>query len=88
MVKRLEKAQIIQKQNFDRRRKEARILKVGDMVLAKISSIVSSGNNRKLLTKYKGPFRVVQVLENDRYKEKNMVKDGKRRKNYEGIYGI
>lgn len=65
---RVESQQIKQKTNFDKRRKVAHTYKIGDLVRVEreIGSNVP-GQSRKLMPKCSGPYRVVNVLENDRY---------------------
>lgn len=48
------------------KRKEPTIYKVNDCVVIKNYDI-HSGYNRKLLPKYKGPYVIKKVLDNDRY---------------------
>ena len=74
-----------QKKIFDEKRKEARTYVIGDLVLAKISSIVTRVESKKLRAAYKGPLSVIEVLENDRYKLKNVLGIMANRK-YEGVY--
>ena len=54
MVVRIKKMQEKQKEHFDKRRKEAKIYTEGDLVLVKISSIVTNGQGRRLKERYKG----------------------------------
>ena len=64
----IRKAQEAQKTQFDKHRKEAKQFKTGDLVLERISSVVAGGKSRNLRSKYKGPFRVKEVLPHDQYK--------------------
>ncbi|KAG7297976.1 hypothetical protein JYU34_018736 [Plutella xylostella] len=63
----IEKDQTLQKQNFDKHRKRARIYKEGDLVKILKPTPSNDGKSKKLMPKYSGPFRVTKVLENDRY---------------------
>ena len=66
----LTKASAAMKARYDKRRKVATSYKVGDLVLWRNAPTCSgdSGVNRKLLSKYGGPYRVARVLGNDRYR--------------------
>lgn len=57
-----------QKQAFDSKRKEARKYNLGDLVVIKIPSQSNEGQSTKLLSLYKGPFQVTEVIGHDRYK--------------------
>jgi transposase InsO family protein len=61
-----------QKERYDRSRREADRYEVGDLVLVSITSEVATGSSRKLLPKFKGPFRVTRVLFNDRYEVEDL----------------
>lgn len=60
-----------QKKVFDKKRKAARIYKVGDQVLI-LMNRNAEGQSRKLNTKYAGPMVVAEVLPNDRYRVKDL----------------
>ncbi|XP_028161769.1 uncharacterized protein LOC114353845 [Ostrinia furnacalis] len=63
----IEKGQHINKERFDKHRKEARKYKVGDLVRVERDLPGQPGQSKKLLVKCSGPYRVSKVLENDRY---------------------
>lgn len=67
-----------QKERYDRTRKEARQYGEGDLVLVLITSEPATGVSKKLLPKYKGPFRISKVLLNDRYEVEDL-REGSRR---------
>lgn len=80
-----------QKEVFDKKRKEPEKFVVGDMVLTRISSIPSTNNqSKKLLEKFKGPFKITEVLPNDRYKVREDIHAtrSKSKVPYEGIYCV
>lgn len=52
---------------FNAKRKSPNVYKVGDMVLIKAEH-PATGTSRKLLPRYRGPYKVDTVLPNDRYK--------------------
>jgi transposase InsO family protein len=56
-----------QKQYYDKHRREADKYSKDDLVLVLITSTQNSGSSKKLLPKFRGPFRVVAALFNDRY---------------------
>lgn len=56
-----------QKDRFDRVRKEARKYKEGDLVRIERKITGNHGKSKKLLPKLQGPYRVVKILDNDRY---------------------
>lgn len=69
-----------QKARYDKHRREAERFQVGDLVRVLITSYANTGVSKKLLPKFKGPFRVVKVLFNDRY-ELEDLREGARRRN-------
>lgn len=65
---RIDKEQEKQKLYFDKGRKPARIYKKGELVKIAKTAFQNDGKSTKLLPNYEGPFKVVHVLGNDRYK--------------------
>lgn len=64
----LDKSQNYNKSKFDEKRTRATKLKVGDITL-----ISQEGRrNKKLSKRFKGPYKVVNVLPNDRYELENV----------------
>lgn len=80
--------QLQQKTQFDLHRAKSLNLSVGELVLVKISSIVSTGTSRKLVPKWKGPFKVSKVLENDRYEVVDIPGSRRSRIPYSGVYAV
>lgn len=77
-----------QKQYFDTKRFAAPIYKIGDLVMLKITSTSATGNSQKLVAKWRGPFRVSRVLENDRYEVRDIKGMQRSQIPYCGIAGI
>lgn len=59
-------SQTANKVYYDKTRRESTKYKIGDYVLIK-NVDTSSGTNKKLLPKFRGPYEVKKVLEHDRY---------------------
>ena len=83
MVKWIEAVQRNQKEYFDAKRAKPRQFNLGDLVLVKISSIVTTGQGRRLRDRYKDIYKMIEKLSADRYKGKNI-----RGRKYEGVYAI
>lgn len=75
-----------QKKRFDSLRAKPIAWSIGDLVLVQISSIVTSGSSRKLVPKWKGPFRISQILDNDRYQVNEIAGSTRSRVPYTGVY--
>lgn len=69
---RIEKNQQKDKQRFDRRRLPPKRYNDGDLVMVKRTDSLSTGSSRKLHPIFKGPFKVIKVLANDRYRVQNL----------------
>lgn len=82
----VESTQQRQKANFDLHRANPKPFGVGDLVLVKISSIVSTGKSRKLVPKWKGPFKISKILESDRYEVNDIPGSSRSRVPYTGVY--
>ncbi|CAK9814127.1 Pro-Pol polyprotein [Anthophora plagiata] len=74
----ISKEQKRQKERYDRTRREARRYTVDELVLVQVTSDPSTGGSRKLLPKYKGPFRIRTILPNDRYEVEDLREGVKR----------
>jgi transposase InsO family protein len=59
--------QAVQKTRFDARRGKARDYQTGDLVTVVKTDFPATGESRKLLPKFKGPYRITAKLPNDRY---------------------
>lgn len=64
----IDREQIIQKNNYDKGRRPARIYKNGELVKITKTAFQNDGKSTKLLPSYEGPYKVVKVMGNDRYK--------------------
>ncbi|KAK9720036.1 hypothetical protein QE152_g22341 [Popillia japonica] len=62
----MEKVQRYNKAYYDRAHKPPHTYQLGDYVLVK-NIDTTPGTNKKLLPKYRGPYEVKKILENDRY---------------------
>ena len=76
--KHITQEQKTQKERYDRTRKEARKYNEDELVLVRITSDPSTGSSKKLLPKYKGPFRIRAVLPNDHYDVEDLREGVKR----------
>ncbi|CAG9089257.1 unnamed protein product [Plutella xylostella] len=65
---RIEENQVRQKKYYDQNRKPARTYKEGDLVKITKVAFNNDGKSRKLLPSYIGPYRMVKILGNDRYR--------------------
>lgn len=65
---RIDAAQDAQKQYHDRGKRPARVYHNGDLVKITKVAFQNQGKSTKLMPSYEGPFKVVKVLGNDRYK--------------------
>ncbi|KAL4702414.1 hypothetical protein ACJJTC_003396 [Scirpophaga incertulas] len=75
----IETKQAKEKCQFDKKRCEAIKFQVGDLVRVE-RQIPSTGQSRKLVPKFQGPYRITDVLEHDRYRIENtpITKKGNR----------
>lgn len=65
---RIDKAQEAQKSYYDKNRHPAHLYNLGDLVKITKVAFHNDGKSTKLLPSYEGPYRVVKVIGNDRYK--------------------
>lgn len=82
----IEKNQSEQKKRFDKSRKKV-LLKVGDLVRVE-REIPSTGKSRKLVPKLRGPYRIVEVFDNDRYKIEDTPLSRKGNRNFTGVFSV
>lgn len=66
--KAIDKDQEKQKQRYDKGRKPARVYAEGELVKITKTTFVNDGKSKKLHPTYVGPYRVVSILGNDRYR--------------------
>lgn len=65
---RLDHEQEKQKINYDKGRRPARLYSEGDLIKLTKTTFNNDGKSKKLLPSYVGPYRVVEILGNDRYR--------------------
>lgn len=65
-MSRITARQQVQKNYFDEKRRKPTEYQVGDMVLVE-RDLTAMGHSRKLKSRFKGPFMVIKILDNDRY---------------------
>ncbi|CAH0731526.1 unnamed protein product, partial [Brenthis ino] len=75
-----------QKQRFDKIRKEV-TYNIGDLVRIE-REISSTGNSRKLIPKLRGPYRIKEVLDNDRYVVEDTPLSRKGNRNFSSIFSV
>lgn len=81
-------SQAKQKERFDRNRSKPRTFAIGDLVRVE-RNILCPGKSKKLISKCFGPYRVTEVLQNDRYKVEDTPLTKKRGKAcYKGIHPV
>lgn len=56
-----------QKRQFDKKRSKSISYQTGDLVMVAKTDFPATGESKKLLPKFKGPYRIVAKLPNDRY---------------------
>lgn len=75
-----------QKKRFDKKRKVVKY-NVGELVRVE-REIQSSGKSRKLVPKLRGPYRITEVLDNDRYRIQDTPLSKKGNKSFSGIFSV
>lgn len=73
------------KQIYDKRHKKSHQYKIGDYVMIK-NVITTPGTNTKLLPKYKGPYVIDSILDNDRYIIKHIEGFQINQKPFSGVF--
>ncbi|CAH2083323.1 unnamed protein product [Euphydryas editha] len=85
--KRIETQQLKDAHRFNKSRKESRKYKVGDLVRI-VRQVPHDGQSQKLVVRYQGPYRVIKVLEHDRYVVEDTPLSRKGGRRYEGIVAV
>lgn len=67
VTNKIKNKQIEAKYRFDKKRRPPATFKENDLVMVRKTDTGSTVGPKKLLPKFKGPFRVIKCLENDRY---------------------
>lgn len=75
-----------QKDRFDKVRKEVKF-NIGDLVRVE-REIPSTGSSRKLIPKLRGPYRIKEVLDNDRYVIEDTPLTRGSKRNFSGIFSV
>lgn len=81
----IETAQQKQKLNYDSSRAPAAVYSEGDLIKITRTNFYNKGNSTKLLSKFIGPYRIVKILGNDRYKISAIPGFDKKRKLFETV---
>ncbi|GLV33504.1 hypothetical protein CBL_20236 [Carabus blaptoides fortunei] len=71
---------------YDRKRTNPSTFREGDTVLVE-KPVQATGGSKKLAPIYDGPMKVIEVLENDRYRVKDTRK-GYRKQKYEAVFAV
>lgn len=64
--------QMAQKERFDKIRAKSKQYQEGEVIMVLRTDYPATGSSRKLLSKFKEPFRINQVLYNDRYEVEDL----------------
>lgn len=80
--------QVDQKQRFDQRRTKDQPYAEGDLVLIGITSTPATGSSKKLLARWRGPFRITKVLGRDRFEISDIPGSSRTKLQYTGVAGI
>ncbi|VEN34297.1 unnamed protein product [Callosobruchus maculatus] len=72
---------------FDKHRLPPKIFSVGDLVLTKVTSFPANSESKKLLPKYRGPFKLVEVLPSDRYQVRKDIYSQRSSRPCEAVVG-
>lgn len=87
MAANAERYQTEQRRRYDQKRTRAQPYHVGDLVLARITSLPATGHSQKLSPKWRGPFKVTKVAGNDRYEICDIPGSSRSRLRYNGVAG-
>jgi transposase InsO family protein len=80
--------QAAQKLQFDSKRALSRSYSEGDLVMTKIVSHPATGQSKKLLPKWRGPFRITEVLPNERYRVEDIPGARRTKFRYRGVAAV
>lgn len=84
-AKNLEQNRVKQDLAFNKKRGPPKYFSVGDLVVTRTNSFPANQESKKLLPKFRGPFKVIEVLPNDRYRVKEDLHTERSSRPYEGI---
>lgn len=80
----IEKSQKAMKTYYDNHKAPTKFFKLGDLVMVPNHHLPATGKSKKLLPKFRGPFKISAVLKNDRYEISSIEGYSKRR--YKSVY--
>lgn len=86
-TKRIELQQQKDVERYNKHRKLGKKYKVGDLVRIE-RQVPHDGQSQKLVVKYQGPYRVIKILEHDRFVVEDTPLSRKGGRRYEGIVAI
>ena len=81
----IRESQAKQKQRYDAGRIPATKYQVGDLVKMARNNYDNNGKSTKLLTKFIGPFKILEILGNDRYRVTDVPGFSKKGKSYNSV---
>nr|CAI5866721.1 unnamed protein product [Callosobruchus analis] len=87
-AKNLERSRVQQNVNFDKHRLPPKMFSVGDLVLTKVTSFPANSESKKLPPKYRAPFKVIEVMPNDRYRVREDIHSERSSRPYEAVVGL
>lgn len=76
-----------QKSCYDKNTCNPKTYKIGDLVSVR-REVQSTGESRKLTAKFQGPYKIIEVLGNDRYKIKDTPITKKRNRTYSTVVAV
>lgn len=84
---RMEEQQCKSKKDFDRHRKQAQTYNIGDLIRVERTIVDKEqiGKSKKLIPKFHGPYRIIKILENDRYLIEDTPLTRRGTKRYENV---
>ncbi|XP_028177583.1 uncharacterized protein LOC114365243 [Ostrinia furnacalis] len=85
---RIDEEQAKQKERFDKTRRVGRKYKTGDLVRIEREVGSNDGKSRKLMAKLQGPYRIVKVLNNDRFAVEDTPLTRKQNRKYEAVVAL
>ena len=86
-LEKIKNGQETMKERFDKGRVKRRF-KIDDLVLVRRKRGSNQGMSRKLMPKYDGPYKIIEVLENDRYVVTDVQGAQRYQKRYTGVHPV